>query len=144
MISRSSREKSVDATSVDGGFLGKIDPNSLRPELRDALRGVEAGQRRPRAPGRDRIRRERKDCSACGRTRRSIVASGPATLPEAWGQDLHAVCEDFRQSPLKLLKQLDAMADPSNKESPLFAKTTKRLDVMNFYVGRGQIYALPG
>src|SRR5947209_1955327 len=38
------REKSVDATSTDGGFLGKIDPNSLRPELRDALRGVGAGQ----------------------------------------------------------------------------------------------------
>ena len=23
------------------------------------------------------------------------------TLPESWGQDLHAVCEDYRQSPLK-------------------------------------------
>src|SRR5580704_1623980 len=38
------REKSVDPTSADGGFLGKIDPASLRPELRDALRGVEPGQ----------------------------------------------------------------------------------------------------
>src|SRR5450755_3437591 len=38
------REKSVDATSNDGGFLGKIDPASLRAELRDALRGVQPGQ----------------------------------------------------------------------------------------------------
>ena len=66
------------------------------------------------------------------------------TLPESWGQDLHAVCEDFRQSPLKLLKQLDALADPANKESPLLDKSTKRLDVMNFYVSRGQIHAYQG
>src|SRR5580704_12898264 len=38
------REKSADPTSADGGFLGKIDPNSLRPELRDGLRGVQPGQ----------------------------------------------------------------------------------------------------
>ena len=38
------REKSVDPTSADGGFLGKIDPASLRAELRDALRGVQPGQ----------------------------------------------------------------------------------------------------
>ena len=67
-----------------------------------------------------------------------------APFRRAWGQDLHAVCEDYRQSPLILLKQLDALADPANKESPLLAKTTKRLDVMNFYVSRGQIYAYQG
>ena len=37
------REKSVDPTSTDGGFLGKIDPASLRAELRDALRAVNPG-----------------------------------------------------------------------------------------------------
>src|SRR5579862_9906803 len=38
------RETSVDATSTDGGLLGKIDPASLRPELRDAVLGLEPGQ----------------------------------------------------------------------------------------------------
>ena len=38
------REQSVDPTVTDGGFLGKIDPASLRGELRDALRGVQPGQ----------------------------------------------------------------------------------------------------
>jgi hypothetical protein len=70
--------------------------------------------------------------------------SALCALPEAWRQDLHAVCEDFRQSPLKLLKQPDAMTDPSNKESPILVRTTKRLDVMNFYVVMGQIYAYQG
>jgi tetratricopeptide (TPR) repeat protein len=165
------REKSVDATSTDGGFLGKIDPNSLRPELRDALRGVGAGQlsKIVRIPSGYAVlevltEREAADLGSADRALQAAIASEGSvriaplvggqdealsllvqrTLPEAWGQDLHAVCEDFRQSPLKLLKQMDAMADPSNKESPLLARTTKRLDVMNFYVGRGQIYAYQG
>src|ERR1017187_3359973 len=38
------REKSVDATSLDGGFLGNVDPTTLRAELRDALQGLERGR----------------------------------------------------------------------------------------------------
>jgi hypothetical protein len=38
------REKSTDATSVDGGFLGQVDPATLRPELRDALHGLRPGE----------------------------------------------------------------------------------------------------
>src|SRR5258708_6361067 len=37
------REKSVDATSIDGGMLGALDPATLRSELRDALRGTLPG-----------------------------------------------------------------------------------------------------
>src|SRR5258708_17080035 len=33
------REKSVDATSLDGGLLGKVDPSTLREEIRTVLRG---------------------------------------------------------------------------------------------------------
>jgi parvulin-like peptidyl-prolyl isomerase len=38
------REKSIDTTAGDGGYLGKVDPSTLRPELRDALRGVQPGR----------------------------------------------------------------------------------------------------
>jgi tetratricopeptide (TPR) repeat protein len=38
------KEKSVDATATDGGYLGKLNPDELRPELRDALRGRHAGE----------------------------------------------------------------------------------------------------
>jgi len=38
------KEKSTDATSVDGGYLGKMDPKTLRLELRDALSGRAVGQ----------------------------------------------------------------------------------------------------
>ena len=41
------REKSVDATSLDGGLLGKVDPSTLREELRTAVRGLAPGQLSP-------------------------------------------------------------------------------------------------
>ena len=41
------REKSVDATSLDGGLLGKVDPSTLREEIRTALRGLAPGQMSP-------------------------------------------------------------------------------------------------
>jgi len=165
------REKSVDPTSVDGGFLGKIDPTSLRSELRDGLRGVVAGQRSKivKLPRGYAILQVLTDAEAAdlGNANRALQAAIAAegsvriapliggqdealsilvqrTLPESWGQDLHTVCEDFRQSPSILLKQLDALADPANKQSPLLDKSTKRLDVMNFYVSRGQIHAYRG
>jgi tetratricopeptide (TPR) repeat protein len=41
------REKSVDATSLDGGLLGKVDPSTLREEIRTAVRGLAPGQISP-------------------------------------------------------------------------------------------------
>jgi tetratricopeptide (TPR) repeat protein len=41
------REKSVDATSLDGGLLGKVEPSTLREEIRNALRGLAPGQISP-------------------------------------------------------------------------------------------------
>jgi len=35
-------EWSSEPTARDGGFLGAVDPSTLRPELRDALNGVAA------------------------------------------------------------------------------------------------------
>ena len=38
------KEKSIDATASDGGYIGKLDPSQLRMEIRDALRGRKAGE----------------------------------------------------------------------------------------------------
>ncbi len=38
------RAKSTDPTANDAGYMGLVDPVKLRPELRDALRGVAPGQ----------------------------------------------------------------------------------------------------
>ena len=37
------KEKSIDATAPDGGYMGNLAPNQLRAELQDALRGRRAG-----------------------------------------------------------------------------------------------------
>src|SRR5437870_3962906 len=37
------RERSSDPTAADGGYLGRVDPASLRPELRSALQSVAVG-----------------------------------------------------------------------------------------------------
>ncbi len=38
------KAKSTDPSADDGGFMGKLDPATLRPELRDALQGLGPGQ----------------------------------------------------------------------------------------------------
>ena len=38
------REMSTDPTANQGGYMGKLDPAKLRPELQEALRGVAQGQ----------------------------------------------------------------------------------------------------
>src|SRR3989442_12722953 len=37
------RERSVDPSAPDGGYLGKVEPSALRVEIRDALKGVGPG-----------------------------------------------------------------------------------------------------
>jgi hypothetical protein len=165
------REKSVDPTSADGGFLGKIDPTSLRAELRDALRGLQPGQlsKIVKLPSGYAVLQTMTETEAAdlGSTDRALQASIRAegtirsaplvsgqdealalliqsNLPEGWGQNLRAVCDGYRQSPLAVMKMLDALADPANKENPLRDKSAKRLDVMNFYVNRAQIHAYQG
>lgn len=41
------KSKSVDATAESGGYMEKIDPSKLRPELRNALAGLQPGQVSP-------------------------------------------------------------------------------------------------
>src|SRR5438874_13837994 len=38
------KEKSIDPTADSGGYMGNIDPSSLRSELQQALAGLQPGQ----------------------------------------------------------------------------------------------------
>ena len=165
------REESVDATAVDGGLLGKIDPSTLRSELRDALRGVQPGQLSGivKIPSgyavlKVLVETETVDIENTDRARQaairaegSIRLSPPVggqdeaisrlfqrAMPEGWGQDLRAVCNTYRQSPLTLMKELEAIMDPANKESRLHDKATKPVDVMEVYMAMGNLYAYQG
>jgi len=38
------KEKSIDPTADDGGYMGRMSPVQLQPELRDAVNAIHAGQ----------------------------------------------------------------------------------------------------
>ena len=59
------KQKSTDATADDGGYMGKVDPATLRPELREALKGVRPGANYRRHQGRRRVR-HRESSAAVG------------------------------------------------------------------------------
>jgi tetratricopeptide (TPR) repeat protein len=165
------REKSVDATSVDGGFLGKVDPATLRAELRDALSGVQPGQlsKVVKIPSGYAVlevlteteaadlgsgdRALQAAISAVGSVRYAPPVGGldevlsalfRNPLPEGWGDDPHGVCDAHRQSYATVMKQLEGIVDPANKESPLRNKNTKPIDVMQLYVAKAQFHAYQG
>jgi tetratricopeptide (TPR) repeat protein len=112
------KEKSTDATSVDGGYLGKMDPKTLRQELREALNGRTVGQltdvvRLPsgfailkvlaHAPALEDLNRNRiASLLSTGVIQSGAVVGGyPEALealrdfpkPEGWPQDMRQVCE---------------------------------------------------
>lgn len=165
------REQSVDPTSSAGGFLGKIDPASLRDELSDGLRAVQPGQLSKivklsssyaimqvltQAQAADLGKADRAlqaAISAEGSIRLAPLVGGQdeamsrlfqRVMPPGWSQNLHAVCDAYRQSPLVLMKEADALVDPANKASPLNAKSTRPVDVMEVYMTRGQLHAYQG
>ena len=118
------KEKSIDTTAGDGGYLGRLSPASLRPELADALRGISAGQftgvvpippsgfailtifpAAPRAPdlGPERIRSLLDSGAILGDLNASGMITAESALleypkPDGWNRDLHQLCETRKRS----------------------------------------------
>jgi len=164
-------EKSTDPTSVDGGLLGRVDPATLRPELRDALKGLSPGQLSQivRIPSGYAVLKVLTDAEAEGlagtdRDRQSAVRAESSIVYQpyvsgmdeafasllqtpkdpSWGQNLKQVCAAHLQSIDVTLKRLDDLLDPANKQSPLRDKSVKPLDVINVYIAKGQLHAYRG
>jgi FG-GAP-like repeat/ASPIC and UnbV/PPIC-type PPIASE domain len=118
------KEKSIDTTAGEGGYLGRLSPESLRPELADALRGISAGQftgvvpippsgfailtilpAAPRAPdlGPERIRSLLNSGAILGDLNASGMITAESALleypkPDGWNRDLHQLCETRKGS----------------------------------------------
>src|SRR5580698_1004716 len=117
------KEKSIDASASDGGYMGKLTPDQLRPELRDALRGRGVGQLTdvvqlpsgfaimkvlPVAPPTGDLNSKRiSSLVSTGDIRFGALVSGLADAdavfqdfpkPDGWNQDLSQVCEIRRKS----------------------------------------------
>lgn len=164
------REKSTDATSVDGGSLGKVDPATLRPELRDALRGLRPGQpslpvKLPsgyaililRAGGSARLdpsaRARQTALSAAGSVHYgpdvdgleeawSAVAS--ISKPEGWDQDPESICEVHNRSYSTVMDWLSHLLDPADDAGKARLKSSSPLDRVQMLAAKGQLYAYRG
>jgi len=126
-------EKSTDPTARDGGYLGKLDPATLRPELRAGLQGVGRGEltgvvRIPSGyaivevlpdsheiQGPDPNPTRLLAATATGAVRDSLNVGGLSEAdamflafpkPAAWNQDLREMCRVRTQSLPAILERL--------------------------------------
>ncbi len=143
------KEKSIDPTSNDGGSMGQLDPDQLRPELRDALEGLKAGEYSavvhipagfavltifPARKSAAQLNPERiQELMSSGVVRFGIKVAGDveenaafADYPkeEGWNRDLRAVCSIRKDAHAAAVDQLNAMmaqaqAAPAGKYSPI-------------------------
>ncbi len=158
------REKSIDATSVDGGLLGTVDPSTLRDELRDAIRGLAPGQvsavlHLPSGFALVKLlpSSEITDLETAQRARQfAVSAEGSIRFdfdisglneaesalagfpkPPGWNLDLQQACAMRRQS----------FAAVSDRAAKLLAAADPNLppaDAMSLRVARGQLHAYVG
>jgi hypothetical protein len=112
------KEKSIDKTAGNGGYLGRFSPAGLRPELADAVSKISAGQFTdvvptpsgfailtilPAAPstpdlGPERIRSLLDSGAILGDLNASGMVQAESALleypkPDGWNRDLHQLCE---------------------------------------------------
>ena len=159
------REKSVDATSLDGGLLGTLDPSTLREEIRNALRGLTPGQISPvfRLPsgfaivkvltrdelaGIDESRRARQDALRAESGIRfdvnvaGFIEAGAALSnypkPAGWNADPSLSCALRQQSFTDLKARAEKLAATADDVSHT------RADAVALHLGTAQVYAYRG
>jgi hypothetical protein len=142
------REMSTDPTANQGGYMGKLDPAKLRPELQEALRGVGQGQpsaiakmpsgyailkvlaEAPNVNPQDAQPNRLQALTGAGAVRPTLGASGftEALLavgrfpkPDGWNHDLHQACEVRRQAVVAALDQSETyLTRPALETSVVF------------------------
>ena len=160
------REKSIDSTAPDGGYMGKIDPAILRTELRDAVRGLGGGQvsdpikitsgyallkviadsepvEKNKGPndilplaGRGNIRYSPNVAGAP----EADAAFQIYPKPPGWEQDPRAICEIRRKSLAGAVERLDTMVDDFALRHP----DASPMDSMQLQYVIGQLQAYQG
>ena len=125
------RQKSIDPSAASGGNMGRLDPATLRAELREALKGVAPGQITgvvkfsegyailkvlpASGSGNSQLSRPSLPTSARGSVRYALNVGGlndaDAVLtafpkPAGWQQDLPAICAARKQSLAVATEQL--------------------------------------
>jgi tetratricopeptide (TPR) repeat protein len=162
------KEKSTDPTADSGGYMGTMDPAMLRPEIKEALTGVGAGQFSPIAhipegyailkvlPSSAVSEMENADrgrlagLSAIGNIKYTPNVSGigeaesalfRSTKPAGWDQDLRLICETRKQTLANATKKMEEQLAPANSAA---LASQAPLDVTQEYYALGELYAYSG
>ncbi len=160
------KEKSIDPTANDGGYMGRLQPSQLRPELRDALKGVKAGQFTDvvhtssgfavltvfsSTPRTQDLNAERiKSLVSQGAVRDTIDISGMAEAdaafqaypkPEGWNRDLSQVCAIRTKSYSDAVKRIEQIllqteSEPAGQVAPR--------SLLHGHAALAQLYAYTG
>jgi len=159
------KERSIDPTAPDGGYLGRVEPASLRPELRDALQSVAVGQFTGivRIPSGFAILQVLADtdstsfsddnnparmlaAAASGAVQITLPVAGLNEAdavflgfpkPDGWNVDLRAMCTARTQSLSTILERLEQVPATSADESTLDAMQDQYAWAqLNGYLGR--------
>jgi tetratricopeptide (TPR) repeat protein len=159
---------SIDPTASDGGYMGRIDPATLRPDLRDAIKGMTPGQitnvihgksgyaivkvvsPSETAPVDNTAPARLLPSSAAGTIRYApnIGGKGEADLayrnfpkPEGWNQDLHAMCDIRQRSLASVIADIQKSLDPAN---PSGVAHGRALDIIQMHYALANVYAYEG
>jgi hypothetical protein len=162
------KEKSTDPTSDAGGYMGRMDPAALRPELRNALPGIAPGEISPiiRIPAGYAILKVLPETAAskienapqarlqalaaAGSVKFTPNVSGfPESLaaltrfqkPPGWEQDPRMICEIRQQS---LAAAIKGMEDHLSAENLTELAAEDPFNVLQEYYALGQLYAYRG
>jgi hypothetical protein len=159
-------KQSSDPTSADGGYMGRPDPDRLCPELRDAVKGVAAGQftgiiqvpagyallkvlPESEVPQRSANSTPLPWVTAACALHPAIFISGFGEAntifrefpkSDGWEQDLQQICAIEKVSVPTTLDRLDRALDPKSPESLRSAP----LDLMQAHSASAQLHAFQG
>jgi len=162
------RDKSIDSTATDGGNLGRVDPATLRRELRDAVQALAPGQWS--APvkipsGYAILKADVADEANSGVVKKTAnpseilplagrgavkytpnVAGAPEAdaafqafpKPTGWEQDLRAICQARQQSLSRTVDRLTRLLDDPDPNTP--ARSPADSMQMSYVLGELQAY----
>ena len=135
------KEYSVDSTAVEGGYMGRLNPEQLRTELRDSMLGVKPGglsnvvrtpsgfsiltvfAKAPNRPDLDKARIGAMNTSSA--VRQSIVVSGNGEAksvfeqfekPKGWEHGLSEPCEILRKSMPDAVHSMEKLLADANSQ----------------------------
>jgi len=160
------KEVSIDPTADDGGYLGRLSPVQLLPELRDAVSAMKTGQIAgpirtasgfailtifPVAPQYlDLDVNRTRELIDSGAIRTGFDVSGLAEAdnsflqfpkPEGWNRDLRQICELRKQSDSAAIASLEKLLSSSQDAPSALAQPA---DIVRTHLLLAQMYAYSG